>query len=88
VATGGVGAAAWKKESCIDPSASARGVEDEEPSVEGLAPGAGSGALPTIEFRFGLGSGATLFVRVVSSKGLHLKSFLYPPHVTLRLWHC
>ncbi len=49
MATGGVGAAAWKKESCIDTSASARGVVDEEPSVEGLAPGAGSGALPTIE---------------------------------------
>lgn len=26
-----------------------------------------------------------LFTAVVSSKGLHLKSFLYPPHVTFRL---
>ena len=32
--------------------------------------------------------GITLFVNVASSNGLHLKSFLYPPQVTLRLWHC
>ncbi len=32
--------------------------------------------------------GATLFENVVSSNGLHLKSFLYPPHVTLLLRHC
>lgn len=29
--------------------------------------------------------GAVLFTNVVSSNGLHLKSFLYPPHVTLLL---
>lgn len=33
---------------------------------------------------FGLG-GVGLLVKVVSSKALHLKSFLYPPHVTLLL---
>jgi hypothetical protein len=32
----------------------------------------------------GLG-GAALVANVVSSNGLHLKSFLYPPHVTLLL---
>ena len=29
-----------------------------------------------------------MFTKVASSNCLHLKSFLYPPHVTLRLWHC
>lgn len=49
---GGVGAAALKKDSCIEASCSASspGVEDEEPSVEGLAAGTGSrGLLSTIE---------------------------------------
>jgi hypothetical protein len=31
---------------------------------------------------------AALLTNVASSNGLHLKSFLYPPHVTFLLWHC
>ena len=34
-----------------------------------------------------LGAGG-LFTNVASSKGLHLKFFLYPPHETFLLWHC
>jgi hypothetical protein len=101
---GGLGAAAWKKESCVEmSSASAPGVEEPFEGC-GLAKVAGSGGLSkTIEsakyqhiasvgkervvLRFDL-AGAGLFANVVSSNGLHLKSFLYPPHVTLLLWHC
>ena len=36
---------------------------------------------------FGLGDVA-LAVKVASSKARHLKSFLYPPQSTPRLWHC
>lgn len=32
-----------------------------------------------------LGDGVGFEVKVVSSKGRHLKSFLYPPHVTFLL---
>jgi hypothetical protein len=38
--------------------------------------------------RFALLGAAGLFTNVASSNGLHLKFFLYPPHVTLRLSHC
>jgi hypothetical protein len=97
----GDGAAAWKKDSCIDISSASAGVEVEEAS-EGLAAGGSGGLFKTIEsarvsrgyistylsiLRF-CRVGATLFENVVSSNGLHLKSFLYPPHTTLLLWHC
>lgn len=86
---GGDGAAAWKKDSCIEISSASAGVEAEE-ALEGLAAGASGGLFRTIEsaedqhhslymrvfiLRFGL-EGATLFEKVVSSNGLHLKSFL------------
>lgn len=80
---GGDGAAAWKNDSCIEISSALADVGEKEAS-EGLAACGSGGLFRTIEFRFGL-VGASLFENVVSSNGLHLKSFLYPPHVTLLL---
>ena len=98
---GGDGAAAWKNDSCIEISSALADVGEKEAS-EGLAADGSGGLFRTIEsakisrsspwilgivLRFCL-VGASLFENVVSSNGLHLKSFLYPPHVTLLLWHC
>lgn len=80
---GGDGAAAWKHDSCIEISSALADVGEKEAS-EGLATGGSGGLFRAIEFRFCL-VGASLFENVVSSNGLHLKSFLYPPHVTLLL---
>jgi hypothetical protein len=38
--------------------------------------------------RFALLGADGLFTNVASSNGLHLKFFLYPPQMTLLLWHC
>ena len=95
---GGDGAAAWKNDSCIEISSALADVGEKEAS-EGLATGGSGGLFRAIEsakisrgspwllgtvLRFCL-VGASLFENVVSSNGLHLKSFLYPPHVTLLL---
>lgn len=58
---------------------------EEASDTAGLSAGIVSGGLSkTMEFRFVFGAGG-LATNVASSNGLHLKSFLYPPHVTLLL---
>lgn len=46
------------------------------------------GGVPSYKPFFGLAEAGLLPTKFASSKGRHLKSFLYPPHVTLRLAHC